>query len=70
MTRGRRLSVLPLAIGTVIPSSSIARCSTNCDARPLDAGAKSVVRAHEAEIVNVPVDDEGCVTDVDTPGGL
>ena len=33
---------------------------------PLDAGAKSVVRAHEAEIVNVPVDDEGCVTDVDT----
>jgi len=35
---------------------------------PLDAGAKSVVRAHEHEIVNVPVDDEGCVTDVDTPG--
>ena len=34
---------------------------------PIDAGAKSVVRAHEAEIVNVPVDDEGCVTDVDTP---
>jgi molybdenum cofactor cytidylyltransferase len=36
-------------------------------AAPLDAGAKSVVRAHEAEIVNVAVDDEGCVTDVDTP---
>ena len=35
---------------------------------PLDAGAKSVVRAHESEIVNVAVDDEGCVTDVDTPG--
>ncbi len=35
---------------------------------PLDAGAKSVVRAHEHEIVNVPVDDEGCVRDVDTPG--
>jgi molybdenum cofactor cytidylyltransferase len=34
---------------------------------PLDAGAKSVVRAHEQEIVNVPVDDEGCVRDVDTP---
>ena len=48
-------------------SSSIARSSTSCDARPLDAGAKSVVRAHEAEIVNVPVDDEGCVRDVDTP---
>jgi CTP:molybdopterin cytidylyltransferase MocA len=34
---------------------------------PLDAGAKSVVRAHEHEIVNVPVDDEDCVRDVDTP---
>jgi len=34
---------------------------------PLDAGAKSVVRAHEHESVNVPVDDEGCVRDVDTP---
>jgi molybdenum cofactor cytidylyltransferase len=34
---------------------------------PLDAGAKAVVRAHESEIVNVPVDDEGCVRDVDTP---
>jgi len=34
---------------------------------PLDAGAKSVVRAHEHEIVNVTVDDEGCVRDVDTP---
>jgi molybdenum cofactor cytidylyltransferase len=33
----------------------------------LDVGAKSVVRAHEHEIVNVPVDDEGCVRDVDTP---
>ena len=34
---------------------------------PLDAGAKSVVRAHEDQILNVPVDDEGCVRDVDTP---
>jgi molybdenum cofactor cytidylyltransferase len=33
---------------------------------PLDAGAKAVVRAHEAEILNVPVDDEGCVRDIDT----
>jgi molybdenum cofactor cytidylyltransferase len=32
-----------------------------------DAGAKSVVRAYEHEIVNVPVDDEECVRDVDTP---
>jgi molybdenum cofactor cytidylyltransferase len=36
-------------------------------AAPLNAGAKSVVRAHEHEIVNVTVDDEGCLTDVDTP---
>jgi molybdenum cofactor cytidylyltransferase len=33
---------------------------------PLDAGAKSVVRAQEAEILNVPVDDEGCMQDIDT----
>lgn len=30
-------------------------------------GAKSVVRAHEAEIVNVPVTDEGAFADMDTP---
>jgi molybdenum cofactor cytidylyltransferase len=34
---------------------------------PLDLGAKSIVRAHEAEILNVPVDDEGCLRDIDTP---
>jgi molybdenum cofactor cytidylyltransferase len=34
---------------------------------PIDAGAKAVVRAHEREIVNVSVDDEGCLADVDTP---
>jgi molybdenum cofactor cytidylyltransferase len=34
---------------------------------PIDAGAKAVVRAHEREIVNVSVDDEGCLVDVDTP---
>ena len=34
---------------------------------PLEAGAKAVVRAHERDIVNVPVDDEGCLVDVDTP---
>jgi molybdenum cofactor cytidylyltransferase len=34
---------------------------------PLDAGAKSVVRAHEHDLINVPVDDEGCMVDVDTP---
>ena len=36
-------------------------------AAPLDRGAKVVVRAHEHEIVNVPVDDDGCLVDIDTP---
>ena len=35
---------------------------------PPDVGAKSVVRAHAAEVLNVPVTDEGCLVDVDTPG--
>lgn len=35
---------------------------------PLDVGAKAVVRAHAAEILNVSVTDEGCLVDVDTPG--
>ena len=34
---------------------------------PLDAGAKTVVHAHADRLVNVPVDDEGCLVDVDTP---
>lgn len=34
---------------------------------PLDAGAKVVVRAHASAIVDVEVDDEGSLTDVDTP---
>ena len=36
-------------------------------AAPLDAGAKSVVRAHEHDLLNVPVEDEGCLVDLDTP---
>jgi len=35
-------------------------------AAPIDAGAKTVVRAHEHDLLNVPVDDEGCLVDVDT----
>jgi molybdenum cofactor cytidylyltransferase len=35
---------------------------------PPDVGAKSVVRAHADEVVNVAVTDEGCLVDVDTPG--
>ena len=34
---------------------------------PIDAGAKTVVRAHERDLLNVPVEDEGCLVDVDTP---
>jgi molybdenum cofactor cytidylyltransferase len=34
---------------------------------PLDEGAKSVVHAHADRVVNVPVDDQGCLVDVDTP---
>lgn len=34
---------------------------------PLEQGAKAVVRAREAEILNVPVTDPGCLRDVDTP---
>ena len=34
---------------------------------PVDEGAKAVLRAHADEIVNVPVDDVGCVLDIDTP---
>jgi CTP:molybdopterin cytidylyltransferase MocA len=34
---------------------------------PLDEGAKAVVHAHAADLVNVAVDDAGSVTDVDTP---
>jgi len=37
-------------------------------AAPPDVGAKSVVRDHAAEVLNVPVTDEGCLVDVDTPG--
>ena len=34
---------------------------------PLDQGARAVVHAHADRIVNVPVEDEGCLVDVDTP---
>jgi molybdenum cofactor cytidylyltransferase len=34
---------------------------------PLEAGAKAVVRAHARDLLDVPVSDEGCLIDVDTP---
>ncbi|HEX6587821.1 MAG TPA: nucleotidyltransferase family protein [Longimicrobiales bacterium] len=33
----------------------------------LPDGARTVVAAHQAELVDVPVDDEGVTTDIDTP---
>ena len=33
----------------------------------LEEGAKAVVRAHAADVLNVPVTDSGCLLDVDTP---
>ena len=35
-------------------------------AAPVDGGAKTVIRAHERDVLNVPVADEGCLVDVDT----
>jgi molybdenum cofactor cytidylyltransferase len=34
---------------------------------PLEIGARAVVNAHSSEIVNQPVDDPGCIVDIDTP---
>ena len=34
---------------------------------PLEGGAKTVVRRHEAHIVNVTPPDGGCLRDIDTP---
>jgi len=34
---------------------------------PLDLGAKAVLHAHAARILDVPVNDPGCTRDVDTP---
>src|SRR5262245_4610642 len=33
---------------------------------PLDVGARAVVRAHERDILDVPVADTGCLKDIDT----
>ena len=35
--------------------------------RRSDRGAKSVVHAHAADIVEIPVEDEGAFIDIDTP---
>jgi molybdenum cofactor cytidylyltransferase len=43
------------------------RVFTEIRSAPPGIGAKSVVRAHADEVLNVPVTDEGCLVDVDTP---
>jgi molybdenum cofactor cytidylyltransferase len=35
-----------------------------------DAGARDILREHANEIVRVPVDDPGCLLDIDTPADL
>ena len=34
---------------------------------PLAEGAKAVIRARRDDVLNVSVDDEGCLRDIDTP---
>lgn len=36
-------------------------------AAPIDQGARAVVHADPTRLLNVPVDDPGCLVDVDTP---
>jgi molybdenum cofactor cytidylyltransferase len=35
---------------------------------PLDRGARAVVHARGDAVLNIPVDDPGCIIDIDTPG--
>jgi molybdenum cofactor cytidylyltransferase len=35
---------------------------------PLDGGARTVVQAHAKHVIDVDVDDSGCISDIDTPG--
>jgi CTP:molybdopterin cytidylyltransferase MocA len=37
-------------------------------AAPLEVGAKAVIAAHRAAVLDLPVDDPGALRDVDTPG--
>jgi CTP:molybdopterin cytidylyltransferase MocA len=36
-------------------------------AASLDTGAKTVIRRHASDLINVPVTDERCLVDIDTP---
>ena len=51
-----------------IRSSSDVRCSTRCVTPIWRFGAKAVLRAQAARLVDVDVDDPGVVHDIDEPG--
>ena len=51
-----------------IRSSSGVGCSTRCVTRIRRFGAKAVVRAQAADVVDVEVDDPGVLHDIDEPG--
>ena len=66
--RARRLCAPPWARGTAIPCCSTGRSFAELREAPLDGGAKTVVRRHEARnSLHVVPPDEGCLHDVDTP---
>jgi molybdenum cofactor cytidylyltransferase len=67
--KGRRAPIVRPAIGTRHGHPVIFDRALFNELRhaPIDAGAKSVVRTHERDLLNVPVDDEGCLIDLDTP---
>ena len=64
----QRAPVVRLAVGVRHghPVLFDRRCSTSCGRRR-STRARAVVHAHADRIVNVPVEDEGCLVDVDTP---
>ncbi len=49
------------------PALFAMRLAAELEAAPEGEGARAVVRAHEAELVEVDVDDPGVVTGIDTP---
>ena len=66
--RSTRAPIVRPAIGDKHGHPVIFDCAVLGELRaaPIDAGAKAVVRAHERDILNVPVEDEGCLVDIDT----
>ena len=65
--RTHRSCARPWAIATVTQCSSIESTFDELRRAPLNEGAKAVVHALAERVVNVPVDDPGCLVDIDTP---